>query len=280
MSLDVMLAVMAAAAMHAGWNAVIKVGRDRFLSITLLSVAAAVISTLVLPFTDVPRLSAWPWLLTSVALHVGYNLFLVQSYRVGDLGQVYPIARGAAPLMTSIVATTWLGERLPPVAVAGLLLLSTGVVLMAFAGRGASRLEGRAVLFALGTSAFIASYTLTDGIGSRLNGSPHGYAAWLFAIDGLAMFGLLMAYRGQAGVRTLWPLWRSGLPGGAMSLAAYWIVIWAMTRAPIALVAALRETSVLFASAIAVLWLGETLTLRRVAAGITIVLGIGMARAG
>ena len=275
-----MLAVMAAAALHAGWNAVIKVGRDRFSSITLLSVAAAVLSTLVLPFTDIPRLSAWPWLLASVVLHVGYNLFLVQAYRAGDLGQVYPIARGAAPLMTSIVAMGWLGERLPPVAVAGLLLLSAGVLLMAFAGHGASRLEGRAVLFALGTSAFIASYTLTDGIGSRLNGSPHGYAAWLFSIDGVAMFGLLLANRGRAGVRALWPLWRSGLPGGAMSLAAYWIVIWAMTRAPIALVAALRETSVLFASAIAVLWLGETLTFRRVAAGVAIVLGIGMARAG
>ena len=280
MSLSVFLAIMAAAAMHAGWNAVVKVGQDRFLSITLVNVAAAAVSIALLPALDVPAAAAWPWILTSAVLHVGYNLFLVQAYRSGDLGQVYPIARGAAPLLVSIVSVGFLGEGLDPAAATGLLMLSGGICLMALTGGGLDRLQGGALAYALGTSVFIASYTLTDGIGSRLNGSPHGYAAWLFSIDGLMMLGLLLAARGAAGLRALRPFWRGGLAGGAMSLAAYWIVIWAMMRAPISLVSALRETSVLFAAAISVVVLRERLTLWRAIAGLVIVGGIALARAG
>ena len=281
MSAFVFCAVLAAALMHAGWNAVVKVGHDRFLSITLVSVAAGLVSAALLPVVDVPLRAAWPWLLASAVLHVGYNLFLVQAYRSGDLGQVYPIARGAAPMLVSLVAVSLLGEDLDWIAVAGLLLLSAGICLMALGGgRGVERLQGRAIGFALGTSAFIASYTLADGIGSRLTVSAHGYAAWLFFIDGTMMVGVLLAVRGPAGLGALVPFWRGGLSGGAMSLAAYWIVIWAMTKAPMSLVSALRETSVLFAAAISVLVLREPLTLWRALAGVVIVSGIVVARAG
>ena len=281
MSALVFCAVLAAALMHAGWNAVVKVEQDRFLSITLVSVAAGLVSAVLLPVLDVPLRAAWPWLLASAVLHVGYNLFLIQAYRSGDLGQVYPIARGAAPLIVSSVAVWLLGEDLDRIAVAGLLLLSAGICLMAFGGgRGFEQLQGKAIGFALGTSAFIASYTLTDGIGSRLTASPHGYAAWLFFIDGAMMLGVLLVVRGPAGIGALVPVWRGGLAGGAMSLAAYWIVIWAMTRAPISMVSALRETSVLFAAAISVLVLREPLTLWRAVAGVVIVTGIVVARAG
>ncbi len=281
MSATVFCAVLLAAAMHAGWNAVVKTGRDRYVSITLIALGGAVVSAAALPFVEIPQAAAWSWLTTSAALQIGYNLFLIEAYRTGDLGQVYPIARGSAPLLVSLVTVPLLGEALDPVATAGLLVLSAGICLMAFGGgRSVTRIGGRSIAFALGTSAFIATYTITDGIGSRINGSPHGYAAWLFFLDGTLMLLVLLARRGVAGLRALAPVWRPGLAGGAMSLAAYWIVIWAMTRAPIGLVAALRESSVLFAASISVVILREPLTVWRSVAGLTIMAGIALARIG
>jgi drug/metabolite transporter (DMT)-like permease len=277
----VFAAVLVAAALHAGWNAVVKVGLDRFLSVTLISLAAGAVSFLALPFVAMPQLAAWPWLLVSAVLHTGYKLFPIQAYRSGDLGQVYPIARDAAPLLVSLVMTLGFGELLSPAAMAGVALLVAGVWLMSVrGGRDLARLETRAVLYALGTSVFIASYTVTDGLGARVNGSAHGYAVWLFLIDALLMLVVLLATRGRNGFAALRPHWRGGLAGGAMSLGAYWIAIWAMTVAPIALVAALRESSVLFAAAISVVILGEPLTKWRSIAALTIVAGIVVARIG
>lgn len=281
MSVTVFVAVLLAAALHAGWNAVVKIGRDRFLAITLIAVAGTLVTAPLLPLLVFPAGGAWPWLLTSVALHVGYNLFLVRAYASGDLTQIYPIARGGAPLLVSLVSLLLLGEEVTPLALAGLILLSGGIMLMAFGRpRGAVSVEPRGIAYALGTSVFIAAYTLTDGIGSRINGSAHGYAAWLFFLDGVAMAGVALGRRGIGIVRAARPVWPQGLAGGAMSLAAYWIVIWAMTKAPIPIVAALRETSVLFGAAIAVALLGERLTVWRSAAGLAIVAGIVLARAG
>jgi drug/metabolite transporter (DMT)-like permease len=274
-------AVLVAAVLHAGWNALVKVGLDRFLSVTLIALAAGLVSLLAVPFVAFPRPAAWPWLLASTALHTGYKLFLIQAYRAGDLGQVYPIARGAAPLLVSVIMMLGFAEMLSPLAMLGVILLVVGVWLMSLlGGRERGRLEARAVLFALGTSVFIASYTLTDGLGARVNGSAHGYAVWLFLIDGVLMLVVLMAVRGASSLSALRPYWRSGLAGGAMSLGAYWIVIWAMTVAPIALVAALRETSVLFAAAISVVILREPLTRWRALAAVTIVAGVAMTRLG
>ncbi len=280
MNVIVFGAVVLAAAMHAGWNALVKVGQDRLLAITVIAAGGMVLTAPLLPFLDIPLTGAWPPLLLSVVLHVGYNLFLIRAYASGDLGQVYPIARGGAPLLVSVASALLLGEILKPLAMVGLLVLSGGIMMMAFGGgRTTLKLDRRAVAYALGTSVFIASYTVTDGIGSRLNGSPHGYAAWLFFLDGLAMLAIARMRRGAAMLSGLRPFWREGLAGGAMSLAAYWIVIWAMTRAPIPLVAALRETSVLFGALIAVVVLRERLTFWRSAAGLVIVTGIVLARA-
>ncbi|HSG54074.1 MAG TPA: EamA family transporter [Paracoccaceae bacterium] len=277
----VFFAVLGAAALHAGWNAVLKLGLDRVLSISLIAGAAGVIALAALPFVPVPRAEAWPWLLLSVALHVGYNLFLVQAYQAGDFGQVYPIARGSAPLIVTVVTYLALGERLSPAALAGIALLVTGVWLMSIrGGRDLAKLETRALGFALATSVFIAGYTLTDGHGARVSGSAHGYALWLFALDGVAMIAVLLARRGPGALMMLGPHWRGGLAGGAMSLAAYWIAIWAMTVAPIALVAALRESSVLFAAAISCLILREPLTPWRGASALAIVGGVVMMRLG
>jgi drug/metabolite transporter (DMT)-like permease len=275
----VFVAVLAAAALHAGWNAIVKVGLDRFLSVSLISISAALVAAFALPFVSPPLVAAWPWLLLSVALHTGYKLFLIQAYRAGDLGQVYPIARGAAPLLVSLVMTFAFGEALSAPAIVGIALLMAGVCLMSVrGGRDLARLETRAIAFALATSVFIASYTLTDGLGARVNQSAHGYAIWLFFCDGLVMLGILVAARGFGGVAALRPYWRGGLAGGAMSFSAYWIAIWAMTVAPIALVAALRESSVLFAAAISVVVLREPLTAWRSVAAVAIVIGIVFAR--
>jgi drug/metabolite transporter (DMT)-like permease len=276
----VFLAVLLAAAFHAGWNAIVKIDLDRFLSITLISLAAGTVAVAALPFVAVPQASAWPWLAVSALLHTGYKIFLVQAYRAGDLGQVYPIARGAAPLLVSL-AMLAIGEVLTAHATAGIALLVGGVWLMSVrGGRDLAKLEGRAVAFALATSVFIASYTVTDGLGARINGDAHGYSVWLFVLDGLLMLALLLAMRGRCGLGAMRPFLVSGLAGGAMSLGAYWIVIWAATVAPIAMVAALRESSVLFAGAISVLILREPPTRWRVLSASIIVIGVALMRAG
>lgn len=277
----VFMAVLFAAALHAGWNAIVKINLDRFLSITLISLASGTVALFVLPFVAVPSAAAWPWLALSVFLHTGYKLFLIEAYRAGDLGQVYPIARGSAPLLVSFVMMFVFGETLTPAAMAGIGLLVAGVWLMSIrGGRDLARIEGKAIAFALGTSMFIASYTVTDGLGARINGEADGYAFWLFALEALSMLSILLFKRGLPGFSAMRPYWLSGLAGGGMSLGAYWIAIWAMTAAPIALVAALRESSVLFAALISVLFLREPPTGWRIISAIVIVAGIVITRIG
>jgi drug/metabolite transporter (DMT)-like permease len=277
----VFFAVLLAAAFHAGWNAIVKIDLDRFLSVTLISLAAGMVALVLLPFVIEPQAAAWPLLLVSSLLHTGYKLFLIRAYRAGDLGQVYPIARGAAPLLVSMIMLLGFGETLTLPATLGIALLVVGIWLMAVrGGHELARLNRNAVGYALATSAFIASYTVVDGMGARMNGDAHGYAIWLFVLDGLLMLLALLGSRGTTGMRDLLRHWRSGLAGGGMSLGAYWIVIWATTMAPVALVAALRETSVLFASAISVLILREPLTHWRTVSAVFIVVGVAATRWG
>lgn len=273
-------AVLLAAAMHAGWNSLVKVSLDRTLSLTLVALSSGLAAGFLLPFFDLPGAASWPWLLLSVVLHMGYLLFLGQAYRAGDLGQVYPIARGAAPLLVAVPGVIFFGEVPGMVSALGVGMLIGGVCVMALCGgRGVTGLDRRGLGFALGTSLFIASYTLTDAVGARSSGSPHGYALWLFVLYGWGMLALLLFRQGTAALRPLLGHWRAGLAGGVLSFAAYWIVIWGMTVAPVAPVAALRETSVLFAVAISV-FLGEPLTRWRSAAALLIVAGIVMVRLG
>lgn len=281
MDATVFMAVMLAAAFHAGWNAMVKIDLDGFLSFTLIALAAGIVALLAVPFVAFPSAAAWRWLLFSSFLHTGYSLFLVQAYKVGDLGQVYPIARGTAPLMVCAVMALVFGEALSPEAMAGVALLVAGVWLMSIrGGSGVARMKGKPVAYALGTSVFIASYTMTDGLGARASGDAASYAIWLFLINAVWMVSLLFARRGAAVLPKLRPYWWRGLAGGAMSLGAYWIVIWATTLAPIAQVAALRETSVLFATAISVVVLREPLTRWRTVSVLTIVAGVVLARMG
>lgn len=277
----VFFAVLLAALFHAGWNAVVKVGLDRFLTVTLIFLSAGFLSLCVVPFVPFPNAAAWPWLIASTLLHTGYKLFLVKSYDTGDMGQVYPIARGTAPLLVTPVMIFFFDEKLTSTAVGGMAMLLAGICMMTAQGNNP---EGRPVQagvgYALATAVFIAAYTITDGLGARECRSAHSYAVWLFLLDALLMLGVLLNRRGVDGLAAMKPFWRAGLAGGVMSLAAYWIILWAMTLAPIPLVAALRETSVLFGALISAFILRERLTIGRLAAAGIIVMGIVFIRMG
>ncbi|WP_328717444.1 EamA family transporter [Halomonas elongata] len=274
MTTPVFLAVLASALMHASWNALVKVGLDRLLSISLIQVGCGIIALFGVAFVPLPNAAAWPWLLASVILHIGYNIFLARSYRVGDLGQIYPIARGCAPLLVTLIGIGLLSDQPSALGYAGIGLLVLGILCMAFPGGRRYRLEHASLVNALITSAFIAGYTLADGSGARANGDAAGYVIWLFLLDGFGMLLVLVALHGTRTLPQLGRHWRVGLIGGALSLGAYGVTIWAMTQAPIALVAALRETSVLFAIAIGMIWLKEPLRRERLLAGGLILAGV------
>ena len=214
-------------------------------------------------FVPVPPLPAWPWLIASVITHVGYYVGLSRAYRSGDMGQVYPIARGTAPLMTAAGGALLVGENFSLIGWAGIIGLTFGVFLLSMrGGSDLAHLNRRAVGYALFTAVTICCYSLVDGIGARTAGNAHGYALWLFVIDGAFITAIALWSHGLGVVPSMLQHWRTGIAGGVLSLTAYWIVIWAMTVAPIALVAALRETSVLFGTIIAVIFLKEPLRAR------------------
>jgi drug/metabolite transporter (DMT)-like permease len=279
MDTTVFIAVLIAAACHAGWNAVIKLGLEPFTATALIAIAAGLVALPLAPFVGLPAPASWPWLFASVLLHVGYYIGLTEAYRAGDMGQVYPIARGTAPLLTATVSTLVLGEALGLTAQIGIAVLAAGVFLISLrGGHDLARLNGRAVAFALFTSLTICGYSLVDGIGARLSGNPHGYAVGLFVGDAIAIALLALLRRGPAVARDMVLFWKPGFAGGALSLASYWIAIWAMTLAPIAIVAALRETSVLFGAVIAVVVLCEPLRANRIVAAVMIVSGLMLIR--
>jgi drug/metabolite transporter (DMT)-like permease len=271
----VFVAVLAAAVMHASWNALIKIRMDRFASITATSFGMVVSSAPILPFVPTPGAAAWPFIAISIVIHIGYRLFLVRAYEVGDLAQTYPLARGTAPLITTLGGIVLLSQVPTPLTAIGILLLSAGTFLMSLRGGAPlARLNHRAVLYALLTSLFIAGYTLSDGIGANLATSAVSYAAWQFVCDGICAVAIGFAVRGRQLVTAFAAEWHIGLTAGFLSAAAYGIVIWAMTRAPIAVVASLRESSILFAMAISVFALGEKMTGWRGAAALSIVAGV------
>lgn len=273
------MAVLAAALMHAAWNAVVRVGADRFSSILLLSMTQSGLALAILPFTPLPAPAAWPWVAGASLLHTGYKLFLIRAYEHGDLTQVYPLARGAAPPIVALGGVILFGEHLDVRGWAAVILVAGGVALMAYRGGGAmGRLPGKALGYALGTACFVAAYTLADGQGARIAGSATAFAMWMFVGDGLCMLAYAIATRGPGAPISVMASWRTGLPAGALSLGSYWIALWAFTQAPVALVAALRETSVLFAMLIGVIVLKERAGRWRWAAALCIAAGVVVMR--
>jgi drug/metabolite transporter (DMT)-like permease len=276
----VFAAVLAAAAMHAGWNALLKLRLEPFLAMALITTGAGVVGLPFLLIFGWPCAAAWPWLMGSVALHLAYYCGLTEAYRRADMGQVYPIARGTAPLLTIFASLAFLGEPIGIVAASGAAILAIGVVLISLRGGRyhLAPLDPGALVFALLTSFAISGYTLVDGIGARMAGDAHAYSASLFVIDGISMGLFAFWRRGRAAFAATRQFAAPAFAGGAMSLFAYWIAIWAMTVAPIGLVGALRETSVLFAVLISTFVLKEPLTQGRMIGAALIVVGVILMR--
>jgi drug/metabolite transporter (DMT)-like permease len=270
-------AVLTAAAMHAGWNASLKLKLDPFLAMTRITTLAGAVALPLLLLFGFPRLEAWPWLMGSIVLHLGYYVALTEAYRHADMSQVYPIARGGAPLLTTAGSLLLLHEPITMQGAFGILALTSGVVLMSFAGREKT-LDLRTTALALLTAVIICGYTLVDGIGARVAGDPHAYSAALFVIDAFPLLLFALWRHGAKGVPVLFRNPGSAVIGGVLSLGSYWIAIWAMTVAPIALVAALRESSVLFAALIAHIILKEPMRPRRAVAAGFICFGLALIR--
>ena len=277
MPVEIVAIVLIAALAHASWNALVKGDDDRLVT---LGAANAVRFALCVPLVlalPPPAPESWPYLVASAILHIGYYIFLIAAYRFGDLSKVYPLARGLSPLFVAAGAYALAGEHLGPVALAGVAVACAGIASLSARGgaRGADD-HRRAVAFAGGTALFIAAYTVTDALGARLSGHAVSYVAWLAILDGLPMLLAAAVLRRAAFARHLAArAWKSAA-GGALQLAAYGLVVWALSLAPMAAVSALRETSVLFAAIIGVKLLGEPLGARRIAAAALVAAGIAM----
>jgi drug/metabolite transporter (DMT)-like permease len=262
--------LLLAALLHASWNAILRSGADRLWSITMMGVLGGAAGLALSMFLPPPLPASWPFLALSASLQVAYSLVLVRAYRDGHLGHVYPVARGSAPLLVTLAAWLIVGERLSLPALAGVALVCGGILTLAI---GRDRPDGRTLAAALVTGAFIASYMVTDGVGVRRSGHPVSYAAWLTVIQGLGMAAAFTAIRRRPPAL---PRDRQGL---ATSIAAligavgYGIALWAMSRSPMAQVAALRETSILFAAVLGAAFLREPFTLRRLLGGASIAAG-------
>jgi phosphonate utilization associated putative membrane protein len=254
----VTLAVLFAALLHASWNVMVKRSDDAPADLALLTLGASVLAAPWLLWLPLPAPAAWPFLIASNLIHVGYYATLVATYRHADLGFGYPIMRGSAPLLVALAGAVALGEMPSGPVWAGIALISGGVVSLAFA-QGRRTGAGRATLFALANATMIAVYTLVDAAGARSAGSAISYVLWMFFLEGLPFAAFMLWRRGPAFVVHARTRWRVGLAGGACSALSYGIAVWAMTVAPVGAVAALRETSVVFALGLGVLLLKERL---------------------
>jgi drug/metabolite transporter (DMT)-like permease len=275
----VFLAVLFAAACHAGWNALIKVGLDPLSTTTLIAAGSAVVGLVCLPIAGMPAAAAWPWLIASAFIHLLYFAALIESYRTGDLGQVYPIARGSAPLMTAAASLVFVGEQLSLLSWSGIAALAVGVLLLsARGGRELAHVDKRAIGFALATALTICAYSVVDGLGARVSLNPQGYVLWLLVGNAITLLPYTL-WRDRSGVVTaMRHFWLRGLAGGALQALSYGIALWAMTLAPIAIVASLRETSVLFGAILAVTVLKEPLRAIRIVAALLILCGLVLLR--
>lgn len=266
--------VLTAAVLHASWNALLKRTGDGLVLIAVISAASAVIGIAGIFLFPLPMQDAWPFIAASALLHTGYKIFLIRAYRYGDLSQAYPIARGTAPVLVLIVTSLFLGEHMGPGNAIAILIIAAGIGGLALGARSASSLEAISVFYAFATAGFIASYTMVDAVGARLALTPHGYTAWLFAIEGL-YFPLIVLYRrGPGALTAMRSCLRPGAIGGALSTGAYWLVIWALTLGPTAPVAALRETSIVIGALIGVVFLKERMGPRRIIAACVVAAGV------
>lgn len=277
MSLTVFLAVLFAALLHATWNALIKLDASKLTAMLIMTLVQGGIGALIAISRPFPEGEVWLWLLASGLIHALYKMFLGFAYHHGDLSRVYPIARGAAPLIVTITGFFLLSDTLQGSELAGIAVLGAGIILMA---RGVfTNGESRRLLpFALGSALCTAGYSLVDGMGARVWGDAAGFVAWMFLFDAL-IFGTVAIARNGPGILRASPRsWGLATLASAASYAAYAIAVWAMTQAPIALVTALRETSILFAVLIGWIAFGDRMDRGKALAAGLIVAGVVLTR--
>ena len=262
--------------LHAGWNALVKSGEDKFLTMTAVVVGSLPISIALLPFVPMPAYESWPYLAAGIALHASYSLSLMFSYRLGDLTHVYPLARGSAPLLVGAVSVLFLNVPLAPTEIAAIVIIAAGIMSLCLVRQSDGNRNAQATFMALLTGCFIAAYSLVDGTGARLAGTSLGFYCWL-TIGHVVLFSAVIAVT-RPGLLSRVPK-RAGwlaIIGGNATFCAFALIIWAFTQAPIALVSALRETSIIFALLIGVFFLGERFDFRKVAATMISLLGIAL----
>ena len=267
------LLVLLAAVMHAAWNVLVKFGDDALVNMTLIVGMAGLIALAFTPFVSFPDPASWIFLLGSVLTHIGYYVFLLFGYRYGDLSLVYPIARGSAPLLVGVTSWMFVGEVLSTIEMLGVAAISAGIFSLAIDRAAGREHTWRPVIFGLLTGLTIMGYTLCDGQGVRVAGDKYGYIVWLFVLDSPALIVMAYLRRGPAMFALAARHWKVGAIGGALSMAAYGIAIYAMSQAFMAQVAALRETSVIFAAIFSALILKERFHPRRYAAVAMVALG-------
>lgn len=274
LSLAVTLAVLSAGALHAGWNALLKSapGGDPLLDTAAVVAGSSIWGAAIVPLVALPDPAAWKFMAGSCAIHFAYYVTLAQAYRTGDLSFAYPLMRGTAPLLVTLLGIIFLREWPTPHIALGIALICAGILCIALVQR--RRHSAAAAGWAFANAAIIAAYTLVDGAGARASGNAASYVGWLSFLEGLPFLLWIRARRGGTAIAYVTQAWRRGLLAGAASIAAYGIVLWAMTRAPVAAVAALRETSVLFAALIGALWLRERFGVARIAGAASVVAGI------
>lgn len=272
MSLTVFIIVLAAALLHATWNALVKGGSDKAAAMAAVVIGQGLFGLVGIALYPLPAQQSLPYLLAGVALHLGYQEFLIRAYGIGDLTQVYPIARGVAPLIVAIASVLLLGAALSAWEVLGVAVIAAGIMSISVAARSAGGFDPKMVMLALGTGVFIASYSMVDGIGARIAETSTGYYGWL-AIGNAVCFMTYSRLLRPGQITAAFRGWRTILIGGGASFIAYALVVYAFTEAPIALVTALRETSIIFALLIGVVALKEPLSLAKIVSTFVTLLG-------
>jgi multidrug transporter EmrE-like cation transporter len=267
--------VLGAAVLHAAWNALVKHGGDPFLRLAIVNLTGSAICLPLLLVFDPPVAAAWPWLLTSVLIHIAYCSFLCLGYRLGDLSQVYPVARGVAPPIVALLGWLVAGEAPSGRGLLALALISTGILIIAL-GKRAPGQSIRPLLLALACGGSIGAYTISDGLGIRAAQGTFEYIVWFFFVDGLP-FGLVVLWLSRDRLQTATAATLSlAIGGGVLSFLAYGLVIWAMRTTPMAYVSGLRETSVILATIIGTRLMGEPFGRERVTAACIVAGGIGL----
>jgi drug/metabolite transporter (DMT)-like permease len=272
--LVVVAVVLSSALLHATWNALAHSSRDRLSAITLIAIADLAISVPLILFAPTPARAVWPFIAVSSVLEAVYAFGLVMAYRLGEFSRVYPLARGTSPLVVALVSTLILGQHASAVEWIGIVAVCAGLLTVAFADGLPSRADLPAVIAAVATGCVIASYTIVDGVAVRRSGTVLGYAGWIFFLQGLMVVGVSFAIRRRALAATLRPDCARGLAGGAISMLAYGMVLWAQTRGSLAGIATLRETSILIGCLIGTVLFHERFGRTRLVASAGVVTGI------